>query len=96
MSVASLPLWISCGSLLVAASSLVPSVLAYRRSDPLRRVDRPSEPRRDIVDRRLRVDQPIPKRDAGVEKTKLVTAQQASTRLEQLVQYMRDRTERPK
>jgi hypothetical protein len=96
MSVASLSLWISCGSLLVAASSLVVSVLAYRRSNTLRRVDRPSELRRDIVDRRLRVDQSIPKRDAGVEKTKLVTAQQASTRLEQLVQYMRDRTERPK
>ena len=96
MSDAALAVWISCGSLLVSAGSLVVSVLAYRRSDTLRRVDRPSEPRRDIADRRPRVDQSIPKRGAGVEITKSVTAQQASTRLEQLVQYMRDRAERPK
>ena len=40
----------------------------------------------------------IPKRvnHAGIEKTKLVTAQEASTRLEQLVQYMRGRTGRPR
>jgi DNA polymerase II small subunit/DNA polymerase delta subunit B len=96
MSAASLSIWISCGSLLIAASSLVVSVSAYRRSDVRRRVDRPSEPRRDIAERRPRVDQSMPKRDAGVEKTKLVTAHQASTRLEQLVQYMRDKAERPK
>ena len=96
MSAASLSIWISRRSLLVAAGSLVVSVLAYRRSETLRRVDRPSDPRRNIVDRRPRVHQPIRKRDAGVEKTKLVTAQQASTRHEQLVQYVRDRAERPK
>ena len=96
MSDAALAIWISCGSLLVAAGSLIVSVLAYRRSDTLRRVSRPSEPRTDIADRRPRVDPSIPKRDGGVEKTNLVTAQQASTRLEQLVQYMRDRAERPK
>ena len=40
----------------------------------------------------------IPKRvdNAGIEKTKLVTAREVSTRLEQLVQYMRDRTGRPR
>ena len=40
----------------------------------------------------------MPKRDnnADIEKTKLVTAREASTRLEQLVQYMRDRTGRPR
>ena len=96
MSEAALAIWISSGSLLVSAGSLVVSVLAYRRSNTLRRVDRPTEPRRDVGDSRPRVDQSIPKRDAGVEKTKLVTAQQVSTRLEQLVQYMRDRAERPK
>ena len=96
MSAASLSIWISCGSLLVAAGSLIVSALAYRRSNALRRVDRSSEPRRDIADRRPRVDQSTPKRDAGVERTKLVTARQASNRLEQLVQYMRDRAERPK
>ena len=96
MSNAALAIWIASGSLLVSAGSLVVSILAYRRSNTLRRVDRPTEPRRDVVDRRPRADQSIPKRDAGGEKTKSVTAQQASNRLEQLVQYMRDRAERPK
>ena len=96
MSDAALAIWISSGSLLVSAGSLVVSFLAYKRSETLRRVDRPSEPRRDITGRRPLVDQSIQKSDASLEKTKLVTAQQASTRLEQLVQYMRDRAERPK
>ena len=40
----------------------------------------------------------IPKRvnNAGIEKSKLVTAREVSTRLEQLVQYMRDKTGRPR
>ena len=126
MSDAALTIWISCGSLLVSACSLVVSVAAYRRSDTLRRLDRPSEVSRDS-DIRPRLDQlertipeavqsrarasavlghglgaglqaSIPKRvdNAGIEKTKLVTAREVSTRLEQLVQYMRDRTGRPK
>ena len=125
MSDAALTIWISCGSLLVSAGSLVVSVLAYRRSDTLRRLNRPSEVSRDS-DIRPRLDQlertipeavqsrarasavlghglgagpqaSIPKRvdNAGIEKTKLVTAREVSTRLEQLVQYMRDRTGRP-
>jgi hypothetical protein len=103
MSDAALAIWISSGSLLVSAGSLVISLVTYRRSDTLRRVDRPNELSRDIADRRPRVDPlertnpaQVPKRDAGVEKPKLVTAQQASARLERLVQYMRDRAERPK
>ena len=127
MSGAALAIWISCGSLLVSAGSLVVSVAAYRRTDTLRRLDRLSELSRDIGDLRPRVDQlertiskavksgasasaalghglggglqaSIPKRvnNAGIEKTKLVTAREASTRLEQLVQYMRDRTGRPR
>jgi hypothetical protein len=96
MSDTALAILISSCSLLVSAGNLVVSVLAYRRSGALRRVDRRGEPHRDIVDRRPPVEQSIPKRDTGIEKTKLVTAQQASTRLEQLVQYMRDRAERPK
>jgi len=126
MSDAALTIWISCGSLLVSACSLVVSVAAYRRSDTLRRLDRPSEVSRDS-DLRPRLDRlertipeavqsrarasavlghglgagpqaSIPKRvdNAGIEKTKLVTAREVSTRLEQLVQYMRDRTGRPK
>jgi len=125
MSDAALTIWISCGSLLVSACSLVVSVAAYRRSDTLRRLDRPSEVSRDS-DLRPRLDRlertipeavqsrarasavlghglgagpqaSIPKRvdNAGIEKTKLVTAREVSTRLEQLVQYMRDRTGRP-
>ena len=126
MSDAALTIWISCGSLLVSACSLVVSVAAYRRSDTLRRLDRLSEVSRDS-DLRPRLDQlertipeavqsrarasaalghglgagpqaSIPKRvdNAGIEKTKLVTAREVSTRLEQLVQYMRDRTGRPR
>ena len=125
MQDAALTIWISCGSLLVSACSLVVSVAAYRRSDTLRRLDRPSEVSRDS-DIRPRLDQlertipeavqsrarasavlghglgagpqaSIPTRvdNAGIEKTKLVTAREVSTRLEQLVQYMRDRTGRP-
>ena len=125
MSDAALTIWISCGSLLVSACSLVVSVAAYRRSDTLRRLNRPSEVSRDS-DIRPRLDQlertipeavqsrarasavlghglgagpqaSIPKRvdNAGIEKTKMVTAREVSTRLEQLVQYMRDRTGRP-
>jgi hypothetical protein len=127
MSDAALTIWISCGSLLVSAGSLVVSVLAYRRSDTLRRLDRLGELGRDIGDLRARLDQlgrklpeavqpgapataglshglgvgpraSIPKRvnNPGIEKTKLVTAREASTRLEQLVQYMRGRTGRPR
>jgi hypothetical protein len=126
MSDAALTIWISCGSLLVSAGSLVVSVAAYRRSDTLRRLDRLSELSRDIGDLRPRLEQlertipeavsrartsaalghglgggmeaSIPKRvdNAGIEKTKLVTAREVSTRLEQLVQYMRDRTGRPR
>ena len=103
MSGGALAIWISSGSLLVSTGSLVISLVTYRRSDKLRRVDRPNELSRDIADRQPRVDPlertnpaQVPKRDAGVEKTKSVTAQQASTRLEQLVRYMRDRAERPK
>ena len=126
MQDAALTIWISCGSLLVSACSLVVSVAAYRRSDTLRRLDRPSEVSRDS-DLRPRLDRlertipeavqsrarasaalghglgagpqaSIPKRvdNASIEKTKLVTAREVSTRLEQLVQYMRDRTGRPK
>jgi len=125
MSDAALTIWISCSSLLVSACSLVVSVAAYRRSDTLRRLDRPSEvsrdsdlpPRLDRLERtipeavqsRARASAAlghglgagpqasIPKRvdNAGIEKTKLVTAREVSTRLEQLVQYMRDRTGRP-
>jgi len=127
MSDAALTIWISCGSLLVSAGSLVVSVAAYRRSDTLRRLDRLSELSRDIGDLRPRLEQlertipeavqsrartsaalghgigggmeaSIPKRvdNAGIEKTKLVTAREVSTRLEQLVQYMRDRTGCPR
>ena len=126
MQDAALTIWISCGSLLVSACSLVVSVAAYRRSDTLRRLDRLSEVSRDS-DLRPRLDQlertipeavqsrarasaalghglgagpqaSIPKRvdNASIEKTKLVTAREVSTRLEQLVQYMRDRTGRPR
>ena len=125
MSDTALTIWISCGSLLVSACSLVVSVAAYRRSDTLWRLNHPSEVSRDS-DIRPRLDQlertipeavqsrarasavlghglgagpqaSIPKRvdNAGIEKTKLVTAREVSTRLEQLVQYMRDRTGRP-
>jgi hypothetical protein len=57
MSSAALTIWISCGSLLVSAASLVVSVAAYRRSDTLRRLDRLSELSRDIADLRPRLDQ---------------------------------------
>jgi hypothetical protein len=127
LSDATLAIWISCGSALVSAGSLVISVAAHRRSDTLRRPDRLSKLSRDIADLRPRVDQlertipeavqshasasaalrhglagrlqaSIPKRvgNAGIQKTKLVTAREVSTRLEQLVQYMRDRTGRPR
>jgi hypothetical protein len=163
MSDAALTIWISCGSLLVSACSLVISVAAYRRSDTLRRLDRLSELSRDIADLRPRLDklertipkalqsrvppaavlghglragadaaavreprgqpdgaasirqaganaapvreprgQPdeaasIPKRvDYAGMATKSVTARQASTRLEQLVQYMQERAGRPR
>ena len=140
MSDAALTIWISCGSLLVAAASLVVSVAAYRRSDTLRRLDRLSELSRDIADLRPRLDQlertitkavqsrapasaalghglragadaaavreprgqldgaaSTPRRVdyAGIE-TKSVTARQVSTRLEQLVHYMRERAGRPR
>ena len=127
MSDAALTIWISCCSLLVSAGSLAVSVATHRRYNTLRRLDRVTEPTRDMGDLPLRLDQlkrtkseavqpgasastalghrlgrglqtSIPKRanNAGIEKTKLVTAQEASTRLEQLVQYMRDRTGRPR
>jgi hypothetical protein len=127
MSDAALTIWISCGSLLVSAGSLIVSVAAYRRSDTLRQVDRLSELSRHIGYLRLRLEKlertipeavqsrarasaalghgpgggmeaSIPKRvdNAGIEKTKLVTAREVSTRLEQLVQYMRDRSGRPR
>jgi hypothetical protein len=126
MSAASLAIWISCGSVLVSAGSLVISVAAYRRSDTPRRLDRLSESSRDNADLRPRPDQlertipevvqsrarlsaalnhglgggmeaSLAKRPdyAGIE-TKSVTARQVSTRLEQLVQYMRDRAGRPR
>lgn len=140
MSDAALTIWISCGSLLVSAGSLVVSVAAYRRSDTLRRLDRLSELSRDIADLPPRLDElerTIPKavqsrapasaalghglragadaaavREprgqldgaasrpkridyAGIE-TKSVTARQVSTRLEQLVHYMRERAGRPR
>jgi hypothetical protein len=140
MSDAALMIWISCGSLLVSAGSLIVSVAAYRRSDTLRRLDRLSELSRDIADLRPRLDQlertipkavqsrapasaapghglrfsadaaaareprsqldaaaSIPRRVdyVGIE-TKSVTARQVSTRLEQLVQYMRERGGRPR
>ena len=139
MSDAALTIWISCGSLLVSAASLVISVAAYRRSDTPRRLDRLSELSRDIANLRPRLDRlertipkavqsrapasaalvhglragadaaavrepkgqldgaaSIPKRVdyAGIE-TKSVTARQVSTRLEQLVHYMRERAGRP-
>ena len=127
MSDAALTIWISCGSLLISAGSLVVSFAAFRRSDTLRRLARLSELSRDIGDLRPRLDQlertvpeavqsrarasaalghrldsglqtSIPKRvdNAGIEKTKFVTAREVSTRLEHLVQYMRDRTGRPR
>ena len=127
MSDAALTIWISCGSLLVSAGSLVVSVAVYRRCHKFRRLDRVNELSRDIGDLPPRLDQlkrtkseamrpgasastaldhrlggdlqmSIPKcvNSAGIQKTKLVTAQEASTRLEQLVQYMRDRTGRPR
>jgi hypothetical protein len=140
MSDTALAIWISCGSLLASAGSLVVSVAAHRRSGALRRVDRLSDLNRDLADLPPRLDQleratpravqararvsaalghglragadiaavreprgqldeaaSIPKRTdrAGIE-TKSVTAQQVGTRLEQLVQYMRDRPGRPK
>jgi hypothetical protein len=57
MSDAALTIWISCGSLLISAASLVVSIAAYRRSDTLRRLDRLSELSRDIANLRPRLDQ---------------------------------------
>ena len=140
MSDAALTIWISCGSLLVSAGSLIVSVAAYRRSDTLRRLDRLSELSREIAELRPRLDQlernipkavqvrapasaapghglrasadaaavreprgqldgaaSIPKRVDYVRiETKSVTARQVSTRLEQLVHYMRERGGRPR
>jgi hypothetical protein len=140
MSDAALMIWISCGSLLVSAGSLIVSVAAYRRSDTLRRLDRLSDVSREIADLRPRLDQlertipkavqvrapasaasgqglrasadaaavreprgqldaaaSIPKRVDYVSiETKSVTARQVSTRLEQLVHYMRERAGRPR
>ena len=120
MSGATVAIWISCGSLLVSASSLVVAAAAYRRSETRRRLDQRErtspgaarsrasaaldhmlggalstdaaavrEPRgqlRGASARPKRVDH------TGVEKTQSVTAQHVRTRLEQLVQYMRDKT----
>jgi hypothetical protein len=139
MSDAALTIWISCGSLLISAASLVVSIAAYRRSDTLRRLDRLSELSRDIANLRPRLDQlertipkavqsgaPVAAPDHGLRagadaaavralrgqlegaasipkhvdyasiETKSVTARQVSTRLEQLVHYMRERAGRPK
>ena len=110
MSDAALTIWISCGSSLVSAGSLVVSVAALRRSDTLRRLARLERMVPEAVQSRARasaaldhglgggLQSSIPKRadNAGTEKTEFVTAREASTRLEQLVQYMRDRTERPR
>jgi len=57
MSDAALTIWISCGSLLISAASLVVSIAAYRRSDMLRRLDRLSELSRDIANLRPRLEQ---------------------------------------
>ena len=57
MSDAALTIWISCGSLLISAASLVVSIAAYRRSDTLRQLDRLSELSRDIANLRPRLDQ---------------------------------------
>jgi hypothetical protein len=57
MSDAALTIWISCGSLLISAASLVVSIAAYRRSETLRRLDRLSELSRDIANLRPRLDQ---------------------------------------
>ena len=51
MSDAALTIWISCGSLLISAGSLVVSVAAYRRSDTLRRLD--LRPRLDQLERTI-------------------------------------------
>ena len=74
------------------------------RLDQLKRTKseamRPGAPASTALGHRLGGDlqMSIPKcvNTAGIQKTKLVTAQEASTRLEQLVQYMRDRTGRPR
>ena len=140
MSDAALTIWISCGSLLVSAGSLVVSIAAYRRSDTPRQPDRLSELSRDIANLRPRLDQlertipkaaqsratasaalgqglragadaaavreprgqldgaaSIPKRvDYAGTETKSLTARQVSTRLEQLVHYMREKGGRPR
>jgi hypothetical protein len=57
MSDAALTIWISCGSLLVSAGSLVASIAAYRRSDTPRQPDRLNELSRDIANLRPRLDQ---------------------------------------
>jgi hypothetical protein len=57
MSDAALTIWISCGSLLVSAGSLVVSIAAYRRSDTPRQPDRLNELSRDIANLRPRLDQ---------------------------------------
>jgi hypothetical protein len=139
MSDAALTIWVSCGSLLVSAASLVVSVAAYRRSGTPRQPDRLNELRRDIANLRPRLDQlertipkavqsgarasaapgqgfragadaaavreprgqlegaaSIPKRvDYAGNETASLTGRQVSTRLEQLVHYMREKG-RPK
>ena len=57
MSDAALTIWISCGSLLVSAGSLVVSIAAFRRSVTPRQPDRLNELSRDIANLRPRLDQ---------------------------------------
>ena len=57
MSDAALTIWISCGSLLVSAGSLVVSIAAYRRTDTPRQPDRLNELSKDIANLRPRLDQ---------------------------------------
>lgn len=139
MSDAALTIWISWGSLLVSAGSLVVSIAAYRRSGTPRQPDRLNELSRDIANLRPRLDQlertipkavrscapasaapghglragadaaagreprgqlegaaSIPKRvDYAGFETESLTARQVSTRLEQLVHYLREKG-RPK
>jgi hypothetical protein len=57
MSDAALTIWISWGSLLVSAGSLVVSIAAYRRSGTPRQPDRLNELSRDIANLRPRLDQ---------------------------------------
>jgi hypothetical protein len=57
MSDAALMIWISCGSLLASAGSLVVSVAAYRRSGTSRQPHRLNELSRDIANLRPRLEQ---------------------------------------